>query len=61
MSETISMRIKPIPGIQWAADILTGQKPFHKQAPHNHQESGDFKAVFDEKMENLRKAKGETP
>jgi hypothetical protein len=46
-------RIKAIPGIMWASDILTGQKriPDRKQDKPPEQESGDgFKEIFDQEI-----------
>jgi hypothetical protein len=49
-------RIKAIPGIMWASDILTGQKPIPEQ---NGEQSGNgsgkgFKDIFDRACQNLK-------
>lgn len=48
--------IKAIPGIQWAADIMTGQQPIPwAKTQEKPKDSGDgFKAVFDEAMDRLK-------
>lgn len=48
-------RVRFIPGIQWAADIMTGQKPIPFANPKRQQESekGDFQSVLDREMERL--------
>jgi hypothetical protein len=43
--------IKPIPGIWYAVDILSGRKPF----PTNKQKKGEgFKEILDKEIERLK-------
>jgi len=46
--------IRAIPGIQWAADIMTGQRPipFREKPKRNAAEQG-FQALLDKEMERL--------
>ena len=51
------MKIRAIPGMAWAVDILLGNRPLPMR-PHadGKKKGGDgFKAVFDEKMEEFRR------
>lgn len=43
-------KIRPIPGLMWAADILTGQKPF---ATNNKKGEG-FKEILEKEIEKLK-------
>lgn len=56
MSEN-SRKIRAIPGMAWAVDILLGNRPLPMRPHAGEKEKGGdgFKAVFDEKMEELRR------
>ena len=46
--------IKNIPGIMWAADILTGRKPIPSHKP-KEKEKEEFKDLLDSEIEKLKK------
>ena len=48
------VRIMNIPGIMWASDILTGQRPIPMHDQKKKHKQGDFKAVLDAEMEKLK-------
>lgn len=47
------VRIKSIPGIMWASDILTGQRSIPVLRVHKDGKDQGFKELFDEEMERL--------
>lgn len=52
-------RVRFIPGIQWAADIMTGRQPipFTRKPKKNGAEQG-FQALLDKEMERLDHEQG---
>lgn len=46
-------KVRFIPGIQWAANIMTGRQPFpylKDKKPEKKSEGGDFQSVLDKEM-----------
>lgn len=47
-------RVRIIPGIQWAANIMTGRQPFpYMQEKRKKSENSDFQSLLDKEMERL--------
>lgn len=54
-------RVRFIPGIQWAANIMTGRQPFpylKDNKPERKSEEGDFQRVLDREMARLEVQNG---
>lgn len=52
------VKIKSIPGIMWASDIMTGQRPIPMHTKPK-ESSADFKKILDAEMEKLERGDAE--
>ena len=51
----MAVRIKNIPGIIWAADLLVGKNPLPQGKNQKQDSDSEFKALLDEKIAELQK------